>query len=619
VNLLDTPGYADFVGEVLSALRVVDAAVVVLKAEEGVEVGTGKVWEYVEQEDLPAILCVSCMDRERASFSDSVASAQESFGERVVPAYLSIGEAEGFKGVVDLLAQKAYEYSGPGKFSEIDVPAELAEEVAQRRETLVERIAEADDALLEKYLEGTELTLEELRGCMQKAIAQRQIYPVVPVSSTKLIGVAQLLDLLAESAPSPLQRGDITGTIGGDEVTRSASAEEKTSALVFKTISELHLGELFMIKVFSGEIKSGTDVYNPSRQKSIRLGQLYSMLGKDRVEVEKISAGDIGAAVKLKDLKTGESLCSSGDTFVLRGIDFPNPTLSMAIEPKAKGDEEKISTGLGKLRDEDPTFRVQVDAELRQTLVEGMGELHMEVIVDRLKRKFGVEVNLAKPRIPYRETIRKKVQVQGRYKKQSGGRGQYGDVWIRFEPQSRNEGFAFENEIVGGVVPTKYIPAVEKGLIEAMKQGVLAGHPVVDLKASLYDGSYHSVDSSDMAFKIAASMAFKKGTLEADPVLLEPIIEISVVVPEESMGDVMGDLSSRRGKIMGMSGSGKNQEIKATVPMGEMYKYATQLRSLTQGKGMYSWEFSHYEEVPKELSEKIIEQAKADKEQEKVS
>jgi len=619
INMLDTPGYADFVGEVVSALRVADSALVLLKAEEGVEVGTEKVWEYVEAENLPAFICVTAMDRERADFSKSVSSAREVLSEKVIAAYLPIGEAESFKGVVDILAGKAYTYSDSGKPTQGEIPAEMAEEVAAQKERLIEAIAEADDALLEKYLEEGELGEEELRGAFRKAIAQRLVFPAIPVSGSHLIGVVQLLEFISSFGPSPLDRGDIVGKAGDEEVGRKPDPAEKLAALVFKTVSEVHLGELFMIRVFSGEIKSGMDVYNPVRQKNIRLGQLYSTLGKDRAEVEKISAGDLGAAVKLKDLKTGDTLCNPGDSFVLRGIQFPNPTLSIAIAPKAKGDEEKIGSGLARLRDEDPTFKVQVDSELRQTLVEGMGELHLEVIVERLKRKFGVEVELTKPKIPYRETIRKKVEVQGKYKKQSGGRGQYGDVWIRFEPKGRAEGFEFVDQIVGGVVPSKYIPAVEKGLVEALKQGVLAGYPVVDLKATLYDGSYHSVDSSDMAFKIAASMAFKKGAAAADPVLLEPIAEVTVVVPEENMGDVMGDLSSRRGKIMGMSGSGRKQEIKATVPMSEMYKYSTQLRSLTQGKGMYSWKFSHYEEVPKELSEKIIAQAKAEKEEEKSS
>jgi elongation factor G len=619
INLLDAPGYADFVGEVACGLRVADCALVLVNAQSGIEVGTETVWKMAEEEKLGRILVVNRLDKEHAQFESVVQQLQSRFGDGIVPIHIAVNPGEGFDSVIDLLSMKLikYERDRSGKFSAQEIPANWKDKAAQLREKLVERVAETDDELMERYFENGDLSAEELRRGLRKGIASRSIFPVLATAATLNMGTSQLLDFLAEFAPSPLdvpphlaRRPDSEQT-----VELSPDPDGPTAALVFKTVSEMHLGELLFFRVYSGTVRSGSELLNPTRGVTEKIGQIFEMNGKTRHEIGLVRAGDIGAVVKLRDTHTGDTLCDKKSPLVLRGISFPEPVIRVAVEPKSKGDEEKISAGLAALHEEDPTFTVEYDPELRQTIVSGQGELHLEVVIKRLKDKFGVDVTLAEPKIPYRETLRKKAEAQGKYKKQTGGRGQYGDVWLRLEPLPRGQGFEFVDAIVGGVVPSKYVPAVEKGVREAMAEGVIAGFPVQDVKVTLYDGSFHPVDSSDLAFKIAASMGFKKAFKEADPVILEPIYDVEVIVPEEYLGDVMGDLSARRGKILGIDSEGPFQVIKAKVPLAELYKYSTTLRSLTQGRGMHRRRFSHYEEVPKEIAEKLI--AKAEEEKQK--
>jgi len=617
INVLDSPGYADFVGEVVSGLRVADFAVVVISAQAGIEVGTESVWKLADEEKLGRLIFINRLDKEHADFDKVLGQLQERFGNAVTPIQFAVNPGEDFDSVVDLISMKLVKYQRDksGKFTAQDIPGDLQARAADLREKLVEKVAEADDELMERYFENGDLSEEELKRGLRKGIAEGTIYPVLAGAATANIGTRHLLDFVAEYCPSPL---DAPAEVGkkpdsDEEVEVKPDPEAPTAALVFKTVSEMHLGELSFFRVYSGAVRSGTELLNASRGITEKIGQIYEMNGKNRHEVGIVRAGDIGAVVKLRDTHTGDTLCDKKSPVVLRGIAFPEPVIRVAVEPKSKGDEEKISAGLSALHEEDPTFTVQYDAELRQTIISGQGELHLEVVIKRLKDKFGVDVSLTEPKIPYRETLRKKAEAQGKYKKQTGGRGQYGDVWLRLEPLPRGQGFEFVDAIVGGVVPSKYIPAVEKGVREAMAEGVIAGFPVQDVKVTLYDGSFHPVDSSDLAFKIAASMGFKKAFKEADPVILEPIYDVEVIVPEEYLGDVMGDLSARRGKILGIDSEGPFQVIKAKVPLAELYKYSTTLRSLTQGRGMHRRRFSHYEEVPKEIAEKLIAQAEEEK------
>ncbi len=480
-------------------------------------------------------------------------------------------------------------------------------------------MAETDDALLEKFFDKGELSDDEMRTGLRKGMAQRSIYPLVCGSALGNIGVTTLLDVVATYLPSPSDFVQVEGKVPGTEKEKEIKIgpDESLCAFAFKTVSEPHVGELTFLKVYSGKLQSGADVYNSTQDASERIGQIYALNGRERREIGIVNAGDIAALVKLKNTKTGDTFCDKRDPVLLPPTDFPKPVINMGIRPKNRGDEEKIANGFAKLHEEDPTFIMEVDPDIKQTIIYGQGELHLEVMVDRLKRRFGVEAELERPRIPYRETITAKAEAQGKYKRQSGGRGQYGDVWLRLEPLPRGEGFEFVNEIVGGVVPSKYIPSVEKGVVEAMNNGFLAGYKVVDSKVTLYDGSFHEVDSSDLAFKIAGSMGFKNAAAKAKPVMLEPIYNVEVIVPEDFMGDVMGDLSSRRGKILGMEQEGTFQKIKAQVPLAELYKYSTSLRSLTQGRGLHKREFSHYEEMPRDLAEKLIKEAQQAKEAEK--
>jgi len=619
INLLDMPGYADFTGEVIGGLRVCENAVVLISAQSGIEVGTEQVWHIADEYGTARMFFINKMDSEQADFYETLKQLKQRFGQKVAPLVIPLGQGSKFEGLIDLMKMKALRFNPDGKAQEESIPQDMEASGKEHREQLVESIAESDDALLEKFLEKGQLSDEEMISGLRKGIASLEIFPLLCGNSLGNIGMSSVLDCIAEFMPSPADLGKIKAKKAGknEEVEILVTENGPACAFAFKTVSEPHVGELTYLRVYSGILKSGDDLYNPNQNTSERIGQIYAMNGKQRNEIGSMRAGDMGALVKLRYTRTGDTLCDKREPIVLPPTKFPKPVINLAIKAKTKGEEEKIANGLSKLHEEDPTFIMEVDSDIKQTIIYGQGELHLDVIVDRLKRKFGVEVDIEKPKIPYRETIRKKIEVQGKYKRQSGGRGQYGDVWLRLEPLPRGKGFEFTSEVFGGAVPTKYIPAAEKGVVEAMNEGVLAGCKVVDLKVIIYDGSYHSVDSSDMAFKIAASMGFKKGLIEANPVLLEPIYNVEVIVPEEFMGDVMGDLSSRRGKILGMEPDGSFQKIKAQVPLAELYKYSTSLRSLTQGRGGHTREFSHYEEVPREVAEKIIEEAKKEKEGEK--
>jgi len=619
INLVDMPGYQDFIGEVVGGLRVAETALILISAQAGVEVGTEQVWNIAERYKLARIFFVNRMEKEHADFEKALQQAKESFGHKVIPFQVPISQGPDFKGVIDVVRMKALYLDKDGKAKEDKIPAELEAKAKEYREKIVEAAAETDDALLEKFFDKGALSDDEIKQGLRKGIAEKSIYPVVCGSASENIGVTALLDLLAAYLPSPADFAQVEGQVPGSDKEKimKISPDESLCAFAFKIVSEPHVGELTFLRVFSGKLQPGMDVYNSTREESERIGQIYALNGRERREIGIVSAGDIAALVKLKSTRTVDTFCNKKDPVILPPIDFPTPVINMGIRPKNRGDEEKIAGGFAKLREEDPTFIMEVDADIRQTIIYGQGELHLEIMVDRLKRRFGVEVELEKPRIPYRETVTTKVEAQGKYKKQSGGRGQYGDVWIRLEPQPRGEGFEFVNKIVGGAIPSKYIPSVEKGIVGAMEEGVLAGYRVVDAKITLYDGSFHDVDSSDMAFKIAGSMGFKNAAAKARLVMLEPIYNLEVIVPEDFMGDVMGDLSSRRGKISGMDREGNFQKIKAQAPLAELYKYSTSLRSLTQGRGLHTRQFSHYEEVPRDTAQKIIQETQQAKEEEK--
>ena len=616
INVIDTPGYADFVGDLAAGLRVADVAVFCLKASAGVEAGSEMVWERVEDRNCPVLGVVTQMEKEHASFSKVLESATSRLGRRFVAAAWPIGEAEKFRGLVDLVTMKAYLFEKDGSAKEAPIPAEVATDVQKARGALVDAAAEADDALLEKFLSGQELSVDEVRAGLRKGLLQRSFVPTVPVAAVPMLGIDHLLDTFVDLVPSPLECGPVVGTKPDSEEKIEFKPEPSAhlAAMVFKTSSEAHAGDLSLIRVFSGTLEPGKEDWNANAQRVEKVGQLFTVIGKDRKDAGHLIAGDIGSAVKLRESHTGQTLCDKNHPILLEPIPFPETALELAIHVKNKADEEKMGTGLHKLHEEDPTFRLQVDSSLHQTTIHGTGELHIDVIVEKLHRRFGVQVELTKPRIPYRETIRRIVSKQGRHKKQTGGRGQFGDVHVRLEPLKHGAGFEFVNEVVGGSVPRNYVPAVEKGIIEAMHEGVLAGYQVVDVRAALYDGSYHAVDSSEMAFKIAGAIAFKEGAKEAGSILLEPIVEIEVRVPKDFVGAVTGDLSGKRGRILGMSSQGRYEIIRANVPQAELYKYSTHLRSLTQGRASHRTKFSHYEEIPKEFAEKVVNQARAEKE-----
>jgi len=618
INLLDTPGYADFVGEVVSAIRVADAGLMVVSAQSAVEVGTQRNWDNLDGK--PCIFLVNKMDRENADFDKAVSELSDAFGTGVAPVAIPIGSSENFSGAVDLLSHKAYEFEpgGKGKGKAIDIPADMEDKITEYRLKLMEAVAESNDALLEKYFENGELTEEELTNGISNAVARGNLFPVMPFSATQNICSDLVMNIIVDLLPPPNYLGEVKGYATPEDeelsVTRKIDSSEPTSALVFKVFTEEHVGKLTYLKVYSGSMETGQDLYNPNQNASERMGTMYVFRGKERFEVKKMSAGDIGATVKLKNTGISDTLCDKNSQIVYPQVDFPNPVIDIAVEPKQKGEEDKIATGLARLTSEEPTFTYLVDSELKQTILKGQGELQIELIVSKLKEQFGVEVELIKPKIKYRESIKKSAEGHGRHKKQTGGRGQFGEVYIRLEPKPRGEGYEFLNEIAGGVVPNKFIPAVDKGIQEIMEEGVLAGYKVVDVAAALYDGSYHTVDSSEMAFKVAAHTGFKTAFMKANPFLLEPIDDVEIIIPKEFTGDVTGDISSRRGKISGMEPAGNFTKIKARIPQAELYKYSTTLRSLTQGRGFFSRDFSHYEEMPHEFAQKVIDESKKEEE-----
>ena len=611
INLLDTPGFFDFVGEVKGAIRAADAACIVACAVSGVEVGTEKAWQYAEEQSLPRLIIINKMDRENANFENTYQALRERFGHQIIPLQIPIGAAEKFQGVVDIIKNKAFVLEG-GKTVEKEVPADLADAVEEYRMTLTESAAESDDDLLSKYLDGGELSPEEIVAGTRKGVIAGKIVPVLATSSLKQIGIANLVDIIAEFLPSPLDRGEISGVHPNskEEEKRRPAENEPFSAQVFKTMADPFVGKLTIFRVFSGVFKSDSQVYNSNKGVSERVGQLFIIKGKSQEPASELGAGDIGAVAKLQETFTGQTLCDKEKPIVYPAIEFPKPKLSLAVEPKAKGDEDKIGTGLARLTEEDLTFEVHKDPVTHEIVASGMGDLHIEVITSKLHKKFGVDVTLKTPKISYKETIKGNVKVEGKHKKQSGGRGQFGHVWIEMSPLPSGGGFEFVDKIFGGAVPRNYIPAVEKGLIETMERGVLAGYPVVDVRVALVDGSYHPVDSSEMAFKIAARLAFKKGFMDAKPILLEPVMSVVVRTPEEYMGDVIGDLNKKRGRILGMEPDGREQVVKALAPQAELMKYAIDLRSMTQGRADFTVTFDHFEEVPAQLAEGIIAEAK---------
>ncbi|NLU49033.1 MAG: elongation factor G [Syntrophomonadaceae bacterium] len=604
INVLDTPGFADFAGEVKGALRVADNVLVVVSAVAGVEVQTEVYWE--ECNGIPKIVFVNKMDRENASFAKCLDELRERFPENIVPLQLPIGAEANFKGVVDLVKMKALLFEpGTGKMTEADIPADMMDEVETYKEQLIEAAAEGDDDLLNKYLEGEELTDDEIRAGIKAAAANGTAVFVFCGSALANMAIQPVMDFIVECMAPPSMHPDVRG---------KDLASEPLAALVFKTIADPYIGRLNFFRVFTGTMKADSVVYNANKEKEERIGNLLIMRGKEQLQVTELKAGDIAAVAKLSVTTSGDTLTEKGRPVTLAGVDFPEPTLAMAIEPKSKGDEDKLSSALQRLMEEDPTIAVEKNTETRQTILRTMGETHADIIVERLNRKFGVEVATREMKIPYRETIRGLVQVEGKHKKQTGGHGQYGHVWLKLEPLPEEE-FLFEESVFGGAVPRNFFPAVEKGVREAMTEGVLAGYPVTNVKATLYDGSYHPVDSSEMAFKLAAILAFRKGMEQAKPVLLEPIQNVEIEIPEQYLGDIIGDLNSKRGRVMGMEPQGKNQVVKAQVPLAEMARYSIDLKSITQGRGKFRMSFSHYEEVPAAQAEKIIEKARREKEE----
>ncbi|MFH1701436.1 MAG: elongation factor G [Candidatus Zixiibacteriota bacterium] len=617
INIVDTPGHMDFVGEVLSGLAVVDTAIMVINAGSGVEVGTLQYFDYLEKAKKATIFAINRLDKDNSDFKRNLTALQDAFGNKVIPIQMPIGAADKFSAVVDLIKMKAISFDDKGKQTPSDIPEDIKPDCEAAREKLMEAVAESNDELLEKFFEEGALTDEEFKSGLKKGIATASIYPVIACAAVANIGASSILELAVEYFPNPSEVAPVKAKNAGndEEVEIVCSSGNPVAVYVFKTISEQHVGDLSLVKVFSGKINPGLELTNVQTS-SERVGQIYELTGKERKEIDGAEAGDIVALVKLKNTHTGNSLCVKSKQFILPEPDYPEPVMDMAIRPKAKGDEEKMGMGLNKLNESDPTFKIVQDPALRQTLLFGQGDAQIDLLVDKLKTRFGVEVELDRPKIPFRETIRSKTEIQGKYKKQSGGRGQYGDCWLRLEPKQRGEGFEFADEVKGGVIPGKFIPSVEKGVVDAMQEGLLCGAPVVDIRIAVYFGSYHTVDSSDMAFKMAGIMAFKNGYPNCKPVILEPIYNVSIFVPEDYTGDVMGDISSRRGKIIGMDPLGKMQRVRASVPQSELYKYSVDLRSMTQGQGVYSREFSHYEEVPLDIAQKLQEEYKASKNQE---
>jgi len=614
INIIDTPGHVDFTVEVERSLRVLDGSVAVLDAQSGVEPQTETVWRQATTYGVPRIVFVNKMDKTGADFLYSVGTIHDRLQANAHPIQLPIGAEDQFEGVIDLVEMKAiYNEGSVGEnLVEKEIPAELQDQAEEYREKLIEAVAEFDEDFMEKYLGGEEITVDELKAAIRKATLSVEFFPVVCGSAFKYKGVQPMLDAVVDYLPSPLDVPAIKGIDPStdEEVERHSSDEEPFAALAFKVMTDPFVGKLTFFRVYSGILSSGSYVKNSTKGKRERVGRILQMHANTRNEISEVYAGDIAAAVGLKDTTTGDTLCDEKNEVVLESMEFPEPVIQLSVEPKSKADQDKMATALQKLQEEDPTFRAGTDEETGQVIIAGMGELHLDIIVDRMRREFKVECTVGAPMVSYRETFKQPAQVQGKFTRQSGGRGQYGDVWIEFTPNEPGGGFEFENAIVGGVVPREYIPAVEAGLKDSMANGVLAGYELIDVKAKLFDGSYHDVDSSEMAFKVAASLALKEAAKKCNPVILEPIMKVEVVMPEEYLGDIMGDITSRRGRVEGMEARGNAQVVSAQVPLSEMFGYATSLRSSTQGRGTYSMVFDHYEEVPKSISEEIIKKNK---------
>ncbi len=613
LNLIDTPGYINFIEDTKCCLSAVDGAIVIVSALSGVKAETEKIWQFACKYEIPRLVFINKLDRENANFQMALSDLEKSYGSTAIPLNIPMGAENNFEGVIDLVHQKAIKFNN-GNPSEIAIPDAYKTDAEEYRKKMIEKVAEMDDALLEKYLEGGELTTEEIKKGLREGSITRRFIPVVCGSATRNIGIHQLLEIVILCLPSPAEKANITPIHGkdmktGEDVKRIPAESEPLSARVFKTIADPFAGKLTLFRVYSGTLKADSTIYNSTRESKEKIGSIFYLLGKKQVPVKEAGPGEIAAVAKLKDIQTGDTISDVGKPILFEPVKFSDPMISYAIEPKTRGDEEKVSTALHRMLEEDPTLKFHRDADTKEMILAGMGQVHLEVTLEKLKRKFGVDVLMKTPKIPYRETIRVSSSAQGRYKKQSGGRGQYGDCWIKIEPLPRGAGFEFVDNIVGGVIPRQYIPAVEKGIVEAMPEGLIAGYPVVDMRVTLYDGSYHTVDSSEMAFKIAGSMALKNAAQNAKVVILEPIVRIEVITPDEFLGNVIGDLNSKRGKVQGVEPqAGGNQKILALVPMSEILTYANQLNSLTSGRGIYTMEASHYEEVPSHLAQKIIAQ-----------
>lgn len=616
VNIIDTPGHVDFTVEVERSLRVLDGAVSVLDAQSGVEPQTETVWRQATTYGVPRIVFVNKMDKIGADFLYSVGTLRDRLQANAHAIQLPIGAEDNFEGIIDLVENVAYFYEDDlGTRSDAkEIPEEYKEQAEELRNSLIEAVCELDEELMDKYLEGEEITIDELKAGIRKGTLNVEFYPVLVGSAFKNKGVQLVLDAVLDYLPAPTDVAAIKGTRPdtNEEIERHSSDEEPFSALAFKVMTDPYVGKLTFFRVYSGTLDSGSYVKNSTKGKRERVGRILQMHANSREEISTVYAGDIAAAVGLKDTTTGDTLCDEKDLVILESMEFPEPVIDVAIEPKSKADQDKMGIALAKLAEEDPTFRTQTNPETGQTIISGMGELHLDIIVDRMKREFKVEANVGAPQVAYRETFRTGAKVEGKFVRQSGGRGQFGHVWIEFEPNEEGAGFEFENAIVGGVVPREYIPAVQAGLEDALENGVLAGFPLIDIKAKLFDGSYHDVDSNEMAFKVAASMALKNAVSKCNPVLLEPIMKVEVVIPEEYMGDIMGDITSRRGRVEGMEARGNAQVVRAMVPLAEMFGYATALRSNTQGRGTFTMHMDHYEEVPKSVAEEIIKKNKGE-------
>ncbi|TWT02743.1 elongation factor G [Planococcus sp. CPCC 101016] len=614
VNIIDTPGHVDFTVEVERSLRVLDGAVTVLDAQSGVEPQTETVWRQATTYGVPRIVFINKMDKIGADFLYSVNTLHERLQANAHPIQLPIGAEDDFSAIIDLVEMNARFYANDlgTEITEGEIPEEYKEQAEEWHTKLVEAVAELDEDLMEKYLGGEEITKEELKAAIRKGTLDVEFYPVVCGTAFKNKGVQLMLDAVIDYLPSPLDVPPMTGVLpdSDEEVLRKPSEDEPFSALAFKVMTDPYVGKLTFFRVYSGTLKSGSYVQNSSKGKRERVGRILQMHANSREEIAEVYCGDIAAAIGLKDTSTGDTLSDEKQQVILERMVFPEPVISLSVEPKSKADQDKMGQALAKLQEEDPTFRAHTDQETGQTIIAGMGELHLDILVDRMRREFNVEANVGAPQVSYRETFRESAKVEGKFVRQSGGRGQFGHVWIEFSPNEEGAGFEFENGIVGGVVPREYIPAVEAGLRDSLDNGVIAGYPLIDIKARLFDGSYHDVDSNEMAFKVAASMALKNAISKVRPVLLEPIMRVEVVIPEEYLGDIMGDITSRRGRVEGMDARGNAQVVRAMVPLAEMFGYATSLRSNTQGRGVFSMHFDHYEEVPKSISEEIIKKNK---------